>query len=124
MTLPATPILLLVGDDEALIYLIERYAARAGLGVRVAAPSPEMVPDVGPAAVWFMSLESLEAARPRETGLVGHDAPLVVCSPMADEARARRAGADFCVVHPLTFLDFMAAMTTLDIVADRTAATG
>jgi hypothetical protein len=40
---------------------------------------------------------------------------------MGDEKRARELGADYCMVHPLTFPDFMAAMTALRITDGRAA---
>lgn len=125
VSLPSGPAILLVGEDEALIYLIERYAARGGFRLHVVAtPTSEAVSGHRHAAVWFSSLESLEIARPRETGLVGHDSPLVVCTSMGDERRARELGADYCVVHPLTYPDFMAAMTALGIIDGRAVSTG
>lgn len=120
MSLPAAPLILLVGEDDALIYLIERYTERGGFRLHViAAPTAEVISELGPAAVWFSSLESLEGLRPRETGLVDHDAPLVVCTSTADERRARELGADYCVLHPLTYSDFMAAMAALGMFDGR-----
>ena len=117
MTNPNTPVILLVGADEALIYLMDRYAQRSGFRVHVASapPSGEQLRTLRPAVVWFPSLESLDAVRPREGRLLSDDAPVVVCSSVADEARARRLGADYCALHPLTYPDFLAALSAVGI---------
>lgn len=60
-----------------------------------------------PAAVWFPSLETLEAFQPLNVALTNCDIPLVVCSSVADEVRARELGADWCVLHPVTYADFL-----------------
>jgi len=91
------PTILLVGSDAALSYLIQRYARRSGFRVHVER-TPTISAETSPLApvptvVWFLSLESLAALRPRETGLVNDDTPLVVCSSVIDEARAREFGA-------------------------------
>jgi len=125
VSLSATPVILVIGEDDALVYLIERYAARAGFGLHVITePTAAAVSGFEPAAVLFSSLESLEVARPRDTGLVDNDAPLVVCTSMADEKRARDLGADYCLLHPLTFPDFMAAMVALGVSDGRSSLAG
>lgn len=121
MTDPNPPVILLVGADEALIYLMNRYAQRSGYRVHVAdaPPTGAQLQELKPAVVWFSSLESLDAVRPRERGLLSDDAPLVVCSSVADEARARELGADYCALHPLTFPDFLAALTAVGVAGDH-----
>jgi len=116
-----TPVILLIGADEALIYLMDRYAQHSGFRVHVAPtpPSGAQLIELKPAVVWFPSLESLEAVRPREGGFLSDDAPLVVCSSVADEARARELGADYCALHPLTFPDFLAALSAVGVAGDQ-----
>lgn len=111
------PVILLIGRDDALIYLIERYARRGGLGVHVSSsPTQAEVAALRPAAVWFSSLHELESLRPRQTGLIGDDDALLVCSSSATEtARANELGADYCTVHPLTYADFVIALDTVGV---------
>jgi hypothetical protein len=117
VTHPGQPTILFLGGDAALVYLIERYARRSGCRVRVerTPPASSDISALQPAVVWFSSLESLAAFQPRETGLVGDDIPLVVCSSTADEARARELGADYCAVHPLTYPDFLTALSAVGV---------
>jgi hypothetical protein len=70
---------------------------------------------MGPAAVWFASLETLEAFQPLNAALANCDIPLVVCSSVADELRARELGADYCVLHPLTYPDFVTALSAIGV---------
>lgn len=117
VTETSRPIILLVGDDEALTYLIERYGERSGFQVQVErtasidadGPWPE------PAVVWLSSLDVLAAFRPRESGRISDDAPVVVCASVADDHRARELGADYSVMHPLTYPDFLAAMSAVGV---------
>ena len=105
---------MLVGGDDELAYVIGRYAERDGLAVQVAGTvTADILADVRPAVIWFASLEALESARPRD--VVGQDAPLLVCSSSGDEQRARELGADYCALHPLTYPDFVAAMTAIGV---------
>ena len=110
---PARPYILVVEGDNDLSYLLARYAKRGGFGFRMlrAAGAPgagATVAATGPATLWLPSLERLEAVRPRESGLVGDDSPVIVCT--SDETAAHSLGADFCALHPLTYVDFLAAL--------------
>jgi hypothetical protein len=112
----ATTILVVDGDD-ALTYLLERYAQRGGfLFCRVHFPwqSPPERPG-GFSTLWLPSVERLEAVRPRETGVVGDDSPVIVCSSVGDEDRAQELGADFCATHPLKYPDFLAALSAVGV---------
>ena len=102
----------MVGYDPTLAYLIGRYAEQSGYNVA----STQIIPRVAevcalrPAAILFPSIESLEAAQSLIAGLVNCDIPVLVCSSIADEARARELGADYCLLHPLTYDSFFAAL--------------
>jgi DNA-binding response OmpR family regulator len=111
--------ILLVGDDEALTYLIERYGEQSGFRVRVERTPPNVSdgPRPEPAVVWLSSLDVLAAFRPRETGVISDDAPVVVCSSVADDQRARELGADYSVLHPLTYPDFLPALSAVGLQA-------
>ncbi len=100
--------ILMLGNDSALAYLISRYARQSGYGVTTmqGVLQAEDVCALKPAAILFISVESLEAAQPLVAGLVNCDIPVLVCSSVADEARARELGADHCLLHPLTYDGF------------------
>jgi CheY-like chemotaxis protein len=105
--------ILMIGNDPALTYLIRRYAQQSGY--RVAAmpivPQAAEVCAIKPAALLFPSVETLEAAQSLIVGLANCDIPVLVCSSVADEARARELGADYCLLHPLTYDSFLNALT-------------
>jgi CheY-like chemotaxis protein len=104
--------ILMLGSDPALAYLIGRYAQQSGYGVASLSgiPHEETVCALKPAAILFTSIESLEAAQKLITGLAKCDIPVLVCSSVADEARARELGADHCLLHPLTYDGFHQAL--------------
>ena len=106
-TSPQSSILML-GNDLALAYLIGRYAQQSGYVVTTlpGVVKAEAVFALSPAAILFTSVESLEQAQPLIAGLANSDIPVLVCSSVADEARARELGADHCLLHPLTYESF------------------
>jgi len=112
--MPSTPpLILLIGQDVMLTYLIERYAERSGYDVHAepTMPSPSAVRDLQPATVLFSSIGSLESAQALLAELASWEIPLLVCSSVNDQARARELGADYCLVHPLAYDNFLAALT-------------
>jgi hypothetical protein len=106
------PTILVVEGDGSLAYLLARYAKQAGLAFRQmpTRPLPGPVAAEGPTTLWLPSIERLEAVRPRETGLLSDDSPVIVCSYVGEESRAHSLGADYCVTHPLTYPDFLVAL--------------
>jgi DNA-binding response OmpR family regulator len=112
-----SPVILLIGSDASLAYLIERYAERSGCEVRVHpnVPAPSAGPDVKPAAVLFSSIADLEAAQAQIVHLSSAEIPLLVCSSINDQARALELGADHCLVHPLTYAGFRATLSAVHI---------
>jgi len=113
VTLSTLPTLLIVGDESTLGYLLGRYAETSGYRVHAvpAASSAAEVCALEPAAVFFPSVENLKAARELVAELAKCDIPLFVCSSAADEADARELGADYCLLHPITYDTFLAALT-------------
>ena len=110
--------------DRALSYLLERYSGQAGLCFgEVHGPWTSPTPSVGSAVLWLPSIERLAAETPRERG-VGDDMPVIVCSFVGDEARARELGADFCAYHPLRYRDFLAALHAVGVVEPGSAEPG
>jgi DNA-binding response OmpR family regulator len=108
-----SPVILLIGNDASLAYLIERYAERSGLEVQLhpIASAPPVGLEVKPAAVLFSSIENLEAAQSQIALWTSAEIPLLVCSSVNDQLRAHELGADQCLVHPLTYDGFRAALT-------------
>ena len=109
VTQPVPPAILFVGNDPTLEYLLKRYARRSGYQIRsYAALPPEMdVRALQLASVWFASFDVLEAAQGLRTTLANYDIPAVVCSPVADDARASELGADYVFLHPVTYDCFL-----------------
>ncbi|NTU65721.1 MAG: hypothetical protein HGB05_20545 [Chloroflexi bacterium] len=108
-----SPVILLIGNDASLAYLIERYAERGGYEVQLhpIVPAPPVSLKVKPAAVLFSSIENLEAAQSQIAPWASAEIPLLVCSSVNDQLRARELGADQCLVHPFTYDGFHAALT-------------
>jgi CheY-like chemotaxis protein len=104
--------ILVIGADTALAYLIGRYAEQSGYGITTmqTIPSVAEVHSLWPAALLFLSFENLGAAQLLISDLGNCDIPVLVCSSIADEARAYELGADYCLVHPLTYDNFFAAL--------------
>jgi DNA-binding response OmpR family regulator len=116
--MPSTlPTILLLGNDAPLAYLIGRYAERSGLSIQAARTPPPAreICALLPAVVLFSSLENLEASQALIAELENCDIPLLVCSSAADEVRAHEMGADYCLVHPLTYESFLATLTATRI---------
>src|SRR3970040_576470 len=105
--------ILLIGADSQLDYLLQRYAERSGCHLTTSQailPVGEMVA-LQPALIIFLSLELLETAQELVEQLVTHDIPIAACASAAGEARARELGADYCLLHPVTYDNFQAALT-------------
>lgn len=117
MSLSRSPVILLIGNDAALTYLIERYAERSGYQVRVRpiAPSAADGSEVRPVAVLFSSIENLEAAQLQLASWSNAEVPLLVCSSINDQPRAHELGVDHCLVHPLTYDRFLAALAATHV---------
>jgi DNA-binding response OmpR family regulator len=113
--------IVMIGDNSWLAYLIERYAGRSGhpFTALQAIPPAEEIGASRPVAVVFPTVESLEAAQPLIAGLASWDVPVLVCSSIADELRARELGADHCLVHPLTYEGFLAALAAASRLSAR-----
>jgi DNA-binding response OmpR family regulator len=105
----------MVGSDPSLAYLIERYSEQSGLQITIAQdiPSAEAVYSLKPSMLLFPNLESLEAAQGLIAELANSDISVLVCSSVADQARANELGADHCLLHPLSYDGFLAALTAL-----------
>jgi hypothetical protein len=102
----------MIGADTALAYLIGRYAEQSGYDIAMmqTVPSVAEVCGLQPAAILFPSIENLAAAQLLIADLASYDISVLVCLSTADEARARELGADHCLLHPLTYDSFLAAL--------------
>jgi len=100
--------ILMLGNDSALAYLIGRYAQQSGCVITTmqGVLQAEDICALKPAAILFTSVESLENEQSLVASLANCDIPVLVCSSVADEARARELGADHCLLHPLTYDGF------------------
>ena len=116
METSAQTTILMIGSDPALSYLIARYAQQGGYGIASlpASPTAAEARALQPAAVLFQSVEALETSQALVRELAGCDVPVLVCSSVTDEARAREFGADRCLLHPLTYDSVLDALTTAD----------
>jgi DNA-binding response OmpR family regulator len=96
--------ILLVGQDPSLEYLLTRYGQHNGCRVHcVKTLSAEVdLAALPPQAIWFASLEGLEAHQAPGAFDVG-DVPIVVCAALIDQTRALKAGADYVLPHPVTY---------------------
>lgn len=112
MTSNKKPALLLIGTDSMLGYLLKRFAEQSGYRVLEAPTSlpAEKINTLSLAGVVFLSTELLEKSQTMVEEFSGHDTPILVCSSIADEARARELGADYCLLHPLTYDGFLTAL--------------
>src|SRR5262249_14240357 len=99
------PAVLYVGNDPSLEYLLGRYAQRSGCRVEnVRGNTWEMEPGAQrPLSMWFSSLKVLESAPALAAAAVALDIPLVVCAAVADDGRAMELGADYVLIHPVTY---------------------
>ena len=106
------PCILLIGNDPPLEYLLERYAYQGGYRLQsLHAVAPDMdICQMQPQSIWFSSLDVLEAFQPQRNSVLACNVPIVVCSSIADNARAMDLGADYLLLHPLTYDCFLSTL--------------
>jgi hypothetical protein len=112
MTQPELPLLLLIGDDPSLEYLLKRYALAGGCefrSLRDLASETDMR-TLRPSSIWFASLDVFEASQPVKAVLAGSDVPIVVCTSVFDDTRATELGADYVFLHPITYDCFLSVI--------------
>ena len=115
MILQSQPIILLIGKDATLGYLLARFAEHSGYQCKVGADniSSREVTALNPAVIIFLTTELLARGQTFVAELANLDAPILVCTSPVEEARARELGADYCLLHPLTYNDFQTALATV-----------
>ncbi len=119
MVLKTRPTILVMGNDATLCYLLGRFAERSGYQLSVNAENISScnIATLNPIAIIFLSIELLAGNQTFLAELADLDAPILVCSSVAEEARAIELGADYCLLHPLTYGDFQT--TLADIAASK-----
>jgi hypothetical protein len=112
---PGQAMILTIGNDDRLAYLLARYAEQSNCQViqRSFAPWIGEVRQLRPSAIIFLSLELLQAAQTLIEDLSANEILVLTCVAVADEVRAREYGADTCLVHPLMYADFQAALASV-----------
>ena len=123
MTTTTPPAVIYVGNDPSLEYLLGRYAQRSGCRIEslrggaldLAGGAPR------PLAVWFSSLEVLEAVPALRAAATDLEIPLVVCASVIDETRALELGADFVFPHPVTYDFFVSTLGQANLPVEDTA---
>jgi len=112
MNLKTRQTILLVGNDTALNYLLGRFVEQSEctLAVVPVITSTQEITEINPKAIIFLSTKHLETAQTFMTELSNIETPIIVCSAVADEARARELGADRCLLHPITYERFQNAL--------------
>jgi CheY-like chemotaxis protein len=119
--LQTQPTILLIGQDAALSYLLARFAEHSGYQCQ-ARPDPlagHEASTIQPAVVIFLSLEGLAHDPGGMAELARLEAPVLVCAAAAEEAQARELGADYCLIHPLTYTDFQTALAAVAVTPGR-----
>jgi CheY-like chemotaxis protein len=109
--------ILLMGNDANLGYLLGRLAEQNEYQLTVA---PENVTTqdfsaANPVAVIFPSTELLDKKQTLIGELTSLEIPILVCSSVNEQARARELGADYCLLHPITYDDFKSALLSVTI---------
>jgi hypothetical protein len=115
MALRTQPTILLIGRDANLGYLLARFAEHSGYqsNIRAEIGSSGEITSMKPAVIIFLSTELLARDQTLVAELANLDAPILVCSSVVEESRARELGADYCLLHPLTYNDFKTALATV-----------
>ena len=112
MSPQAKQTLLFMGNDTELSYLLGRFAEQSEYQLTVA-PEKASIRDVtatNPLAIIFSSMDFLSEAQNLAIELTSLDVPIIVCSSLTDQVRARELGADSCLLHPITFDGFQNAL--------------
>jgi CheY-like chemotaxis protein len=112
---PRKPTILLIGNAPQLTYLLRRYAEQSDCQMVMR----DFVPTIGdtdqyqPSAIIFASIDQLQMDQSFVEAVSTREIPVLVCAAVADEARARELGADGCLLHPLIYDQFCAALSAV-----------
>lgn len=103
---------LVIGNDNAMTYLLNRYADQSGLLMSYASTMSALaeVQNGNPTFIIFSSLDALRESERWLGELSDKEMQILVCSGVGDEAAAREMGADNCLFHPVTYQSFCNAL--------------
>ncbi len=108
---------LLIGSDDRLTYLLQRYFDLVSCHVEVSPGGSVFMyfEQVIPSLVVFSTIEELinnleNAKRFSVSGI-----PIMVCTSVADQAQALELGADSCLLHPITIENFKLALKGISV---------
>jgi hypothetical protein len=104
--------ILLIDNDTTLSYLFGRFAERGGCQLIVISgiTSIEEIRTFNPTVIIFSSTELLDKAHTVGVELTSLETPIIVCTSVTEEAKAKELGADYCMLHPLIYDDFQNAL--------------
>jgi hypothetical protein len=104
--------ILVIGSDDSLPYLLQRFGEQIGLETVVRKNVSDLQEGdwVHLRAIIFSDLVQLQAARSLVDEISTRDVLVVVCVSQVDELHARELGVDVCLLHPLSYADFCAAV--------------
>ena len=109
--------LLLIGSDANLGYLLNRFAEQSEYQLTTAPEkiSIQEVTVADPAAIIFSSMDFLNKAQAFVAELDNLEVPVIVCSAVNDQAKARELGADSCLLHPITLEGFQNTLASVNV---------
>jgi CheY-like chemotaxis protein len=108
---------LLVEDDPAFIYLIQRYADKGGCRLVSTARGDEALelarrewPVLILLDIMLPGMDGWQVLRELKADASTSGIPVVLCSALSEEARGVEEGADGYLRKPVLYQDFMAAL--------------
>jgi CheY-like chemotaxis protein len=118
MTPAAESVILVIGNDKRMSYLLRRYAVQSGCRMIFQESAPANIDNLHDSIIIFSSLEIFKSARNLVETVAKKEIPILVCTSIADEVAARELGADACLLHPLKYENFISALTVFLPTAD------
>ena len=117
-----SPTVMVVEDDPAIIYLIERYARKSRCEVISTTYSPKalaMAKEERPAMIMLdilmPEMDGWQVLQALKNDPVTRDIPVVICSALDDKGRGQAEGAVFYLRKPILYSDFVAALINAGI---------
>ncbi len=104
---------LTIGQDQNLLYLLQRYARQCDciLYHEQRSISSNEIINLSPSAIIFLTIDELERAGKLVDSLTSEPILIIVCISPFDAVRANELGADICLVHPFTLAQFELAIS-------------
>ena len=114
----AQSIVLVIGTDKRMAYLLKRYGEQSGCRMIVQESVPANIDHLQPSVIIFSSPEIFKSARSKLETLSKKEVPILVCASIAEEVDARELGADACLLHPLKYENFISVLAVFLPTAD------